>query len=404
MGEKNSNNNSMSLSKERKLARKKEIAQMKRNKVVGRIVTVCVIIAVLAGIGSLVGYTIYRNATKVTADSNYSKNLTEGGFIEGVTAKDYVNLCDYKNIEVPSSEVNYSDEDLAADIKEIVMNDADLSTETDAAIVDGDRVNVDYVGTIDGEEFEGGSTEGNGDDINIGSGSMIDDFEQQMIGHKIGDTFTVDVTFPEDYSNDETLAGKDASFEVTINGIYIAPEFDDAYVTEHLSDVASTADEYKDYLKLTKYKEKLNTWLTNYVVENSTITDYPSDYMDALKSIQKYTDQSMFQYLNSYYYQMLNYYPYNTFEDYVGMSEAKYDKSLSDSVKTIADRNLIYQAILENENLTVSEEEYKAYLETQGQTSEDYDSQVEQYGKGYVMQMMIRIKALDTLAQYITVK
>lgn len=94
-----------------------------------------------------------------------------------------------------------------------------LVTDTSVAVEDGDTVNIDYVGTIDGVEFSGGNTQGQGADLTIGSGTYIDDFEEQLIGHYIGETVEVDVTFPENYGNDD-LNGKDAVFEVTINGIY----------------------------------------------------------------------------------------------------------------------------------------------------------------------------------------
>lgn len=93
------------------------------------------------------------------------------------------------------------------------------STDTSLTIKDGDTVNIDYIGSIDGVEFEGGSTNGAGTDLTIGSGLYIDDFEEQLIGAHPGDSVDVNVTFPDDYQQ-EDLQGKDALFQVTINGIY----------------------------------------------------------------------------------------------------------------------------------------------------------------------------------------
>ena len=95
-----------------------------------------------------------------------------------------------------------------------------LSTDTSLKVQDGDTVNIDYVGTVDGVEFAGGNTNGSGTNLTIGSGSYIDDFEEQLIGAHPGDTVEVNVTFPEAYGNEE-LNGKDAVFEVVINGIYV---------------------------------------------------------------------------------------------------------------------------------------------------------------------------------------
>lgn len=97
--------------------------------------------------------------------------------------------------------------------------EAVLNTDSELEVADGDTVNIDYVGKIDDVEFDGGSTEGMGADLVIGSGSYIDDFEEQLIGAHPGDEVEVNVTFPEDYSS-EDVAGKDAVFEVTVNGIY----------------------------------------------------------------------------------------------------------------------------------------------------------------------------------------
>ncbi len=93
------------------------------------------------------------------------------------------------------------------------------NTDTSLVVADGDTVNIDYTGYVDDVPFDGGSTDGAGTSLTIGSGRYIDDFEEQLIGHHVGETVTVNVTFPEDYSSEE-LQGKDARFEVTINGIY----------------------------------------------------------------------------------------------------------------------------------------------------------------------------------------
>lgn len=92
-------------------------------------------------------------------------------------------------------------------------------TEADLTVADGDTVNIDYIGYVDGEEFAGGNTNGMGTDLVIGSNSYIDDFEEQLIGAHPGDQVEVRVTFPENY-HEESLAGKEALFLTTVNGIY----------------------------------------------------------------------------------------------------------------------------------------------------------------------------------------
>lgn len=93
------------------------------------------------------------------------------------------------------------------------------STDTSLTVKDGDTVNIDYVGKIDGTAFDGGSTNGQGTDLEIGSGSYIDDFKDQLVGAHPGDEVEVTVTFPDDYGAAD-LAGKEAVFDVTVNGIY----------------------------------------------------------------------------------------------------------------------------------------------------------------------------------------
>lgn len=97
---------------------------------------------------------------------------------------------------------------------------AGYSTDASLTVENGDTVNIDYVGSVDGVEFEGGSTQGQGTDLVIGSGSYIDDFEEQLIGAHPRDEVDVYATFPDPYNNNPDLSGKEALFEVTINGIY----------------------------------------------------------------------------------------------------------------------------------------------------------------------------------------
>ena len=101
----------------------------------------------------------------------------------------------------------------------IEAEETTYQTDPSLTVENGDTVNIDYVGSIDGVEFSGGNTQGMGTDLVIGSGLYIDDFEEQLIGAHPGDNVTVTVTFPEDYGK-EDLNGKEAVFKVTVNGIY----------------------------------------------------------------------------------------------------------------------------------------------------------------------------------------
>lgn len=389
---KQTENTSKLTSKDRKLIRKKEIQKMQRNAKISKIISILAVVIISIGLVSLIGYNVYRSITRIKPSSDYSANLTDDGKIEGLSGTSHLNLPNYSGITVPKSEVEFTDEEVEKEIKKLLQEKATLNEETDALIEDGDKVNVDYVGSIDGVEFEGGSTKGNGSDIVIGSGSLIDDFEEQLIGHGVGDTVSVEVTFPEDYSKAE-LAGKEAVFEVVINGIYVA-ELTDEYVKENLSEYASTAAEYREYLKESKYNDNLNTWLDKYLADNTTVVSYPETYINHLKSLQKFEDQSQYEYMKQLYASM-GYAGPATFEQYVDMSEAKYDASLDKVAQDIAKRTMLYQAIYEAEGLTISEDDYK---------SDDFDKRVEQYGKGFVMQQVIQSKVLEFVKEHITVE
>ncbi len=119
-----------------------------------------------------------------------------------------------------SSETDTRQESATATGSSIVSTEnGTYDSDSSLTVKDGDSLNIDYTGTIDGEEFEGGSTDGSGTVLVVGSHSYIDDFEEQLIGHHPQETVEVNVTFPEDYGV-EKLNGKDAVFQVTINGIY----------------------------------------------------------------------------------------------------------------------------------------------------------------------------------------
>ncbi len=399
-GKKQIDNSSMSLGQQRRLEKKREVERVKRNALLGKVISYSLIVLISAGLVGALGYSIYRNVTKIKASSDYSTYLTDDGLIKDVTANELVDLTDYKNITAPLSEIEYTDESVEKDIKSLLEEHKELSKETDAAIKDGDKVNIDYVGSVDGVEFSGGNTDGKGADLEIGSNSYVDDFETQLIGHKIGDKVTVNVTFPADYSSAD-LAGKDAVFEVVINGIYVTPEFTDAFVKENLSENASTAAEYKEYLKKTNYDKNLDTWLEKYLLENTTVKSYPAKYFNHLKSIKKYEDQMSVDYMNNLYSSM-GYNQTTTFEEYVGMSEAKYDAKLDDAIKDRAKKTLLYQAIYEKEGLSASKDDYAAYFDED--STGGYDAQVEQQGVGYVMQQIIDKKVLDYVKDLVTVK
>ena len=218
----------MSKSKAKREERRKQVQKAKRDARAARIVGTAVALVVGVAIVAAVGRQLYILAIRTTPGTEYSAGLTADGRIENADMKTALTLADYKNISVPEDEVAATQEEVEEEINSMLESYKELKTDADLTIADGDEVNIDYVGTVDGVEFEGGNSGGAGYDVTIGSGSLVDDFEQQLIGHKPGEELTVEVTFPEDYN--EEMAGKDASFAVTVNGINKTPELTDDFV------------------------------------------------------------------------------------------------------------------------------------------------------------------------------
>ena len=398
------NNASVSLSKQRKLERAQALKKQKKDAAFGKLIGILVSFVLIAGIIALFGAGIFRMITKVNPDSGYSAQLNADGTIYNVTASDYVTLCDYKNITIPYADIAYTDEQINKDIDTLLKNNAELSKDSSLVAKDGDKVNIDYVGTVDGVAFEGGNTQGKGSDVTIGSKSLIDDFEEQLIGHKAGDSFDVNVTFPDEYSNNPDLAGKDAVFSVVMNGVYVTPEFNDKFVLKNLSEYAATAEEYRTYLRESNEDSNLTAKVREYLVTNSEISKYPKDYLNQVKALKKFEDLSYYQSLNEYYTQMLGGPLYPTFTSYIGMTEAKYDRSLKETGQAIVKQNLILQAIAEKEGIKADEATYLAYMLEQGETEESFNTELTNYGKGYLMQSHIGLQVLDLVKVNVTIQ
>lgn len=155
-------------------------------------------------------------------------------------------LGDYKSIEVEKQEIEVSDEDVENEIKREQEKNAVMQPVEDRPAKNGDKVNIDYSGSVDGVKFDGGTAEAY--DLTLGSGQFIPGFEDQVEGHSIGEEFDINVKFPESYHS-EDLAGKDAVFAVKINSITEKelPEADDDFA----QDVSEfdTIDEYRDSIR-----------------------------------------------------------------------------------------------------------------------------------------------------------
>lgn len=301
---------------------------------------------------------------------DYSEGYDEKGFFEGVHALDYVTLLDYSNIELPDS-ILPSDETVQSQIDQTLSSYATTNqiTDSDRLIEDGDTVNIDYVGSVDGVEFDGGSTNGNGTTVTIGVTSYIDGFLDQLIGHAPGENFDINVTFPDPYSQNEDLSGKDAVFNITINYIEetVTPEFDDDFIAENFPDFES-ADAYRQDVYDKLYKQNLYNELFQYVVENSEISEVPDSVVDTVYN-ERY----------QYYSSIASMYGVNmdTFLSANGLDE----DSFREMCKTYAGNYLVLQAVMENEGWEMDADTAKESLDF---SDDDYEKAVGVYGEPYV--------------------
>ena len=363
----------VSKSKAKREERRKQVQKAKREARAARIAGIAVALIVGAAIVVVVGKQLYIMAIRTTPGTEYSAGLTADGKIENADMATALTLADYKNISVPEDEVAATQEEVEDEIESMLESYKELSTDADLVI--GDEVNIDYVGTVDGVEFDGGNSGGAGYDVVIGSGSLVDDFEQQLIGHKPGDELTVEVTFPEDYN--EEMAGKDASFAVTVNGIQKTPELTDEFVAENLADTeeVSTVAEYRTKVEEDFHKDHLQDYLSDYVVENSTVNTYPSKYLKATKSILKYGDTNM------------------GMED---EDEIAYEKELTERAKEQVKEAMVYQAIFEDAGLSFDIDAFFAEQTTE-ESKEYAESIKEMYGEGFIAQSEMRKMAIENL-------
>lgn len=288
-----------------------------------------------------------------------------GGSLMGCGNKeisnDYVKITQYKGLEVDKVEVTeVTDEDVESNIQSTLESYSTAEEVTDRAVENGDTATIDYTGKVDGEEFENGS--GTDYPLVIGSGSFINGFEEAIIGHEKGETFDIDVTFPEDY-NSEELAGKAAVFTIVLHKIEksIVPELNDEFVAS-VSEESTTVDEYKKEVKKTLQennektaKETLENSVREALMNNTEVTKYPDDKVsESIKSMR------------IQYEQMAGYYGVEWEEfltAYMGMTEEDFDEQLNETAKTSVKGQLALELIAEKEKLEPSEKEYQEKYE-----------------------------------------
>ena len=318
---------------------------------------------------------------------DYSSGIDANGYLENVRALDYVTLPDnYTALPIKKSDITPSAEDIQAQVDNLLAQYATTQEVTGRAAQSGDIVNINYAGTVDGVAFTGGTATGY--DLTLGSGSFIDGFEDQIIGHNVGDTFDVNVTFPDGYDdstdsegNTIVLSGKAAVFSVTLNSISesVTPELTDAWVDANFgtSNDLHTAEAVRTYFSDALYDSNLENAIMDSLLDNSKFSELPTQA----------TNYYICMFLN-YYSQLCSYYStdLNTFAQAQGYADADAMLAASDSTIThLAQQDLIYQAIAESQGITPSQENL------------DAASSNSSYGENFVTYSALQGTVLDWL-------
>ncbi len=268
-----------------------------------------------------------------------------------VAVKPEVKLGEYKGLKKEVEAVVVTDEDVEEELKKVANRNARKIDVTDRAAQMDDTVTIDYVGTIDGVEFDGGKSEDY--DLKLGSHSFIDTFEDQIVGHNIGDAFDVNVTFPEQYGAAE-LAGKAAVFAVTLKKITAneVPEINDDFAQE-VSEF-DTLDEYRQDLRkvLTDHKTKNAEEDAKNKLIDAAVAASEMDIPDAI--VQEQCDQMIQQFAQTLSYQGMD------INQYMKMSNTNLNQ-LREEVKPEAlkrlKENLTLDAIAKAEKIEVTDED-----------------------------------------------
>ncbi len=266
------------------------------------------------------------------------------------TASDCVTLGDYSSISLKTTNI---EKQYKSTLEDKLSSYVTYKQIKNRKVKTGDTVNIYYVGKVKGKAFDGGSctkkTNADGYNLTIGSGSFIDGFEDQLVGATPGTKVTVNVTFPDGYSSTD-LAGKKAVFTVDVNyiqGDKVYPDVTDDFVKTNFSTDYKSADDMTSQLRESAVEEL--AWEAVYA--KCKVTTYPDEKIKSMYN-QLYT--SITYYLTQQGYKLSDYLSAQntTSEDF--------KKQLTSTAKEDVGKQLVYDAIAEKEDITVSDKEYQA--------------------------------------------
>ena len=377
--------------KKRLLERKRREEALKkaeRNQAIGRVIGVVILVLIVAIIA---GALIFDSAKKAEKELNYSIGLDATGKIKGVKAEKYVELADFNALNMNKTDYYPTAEEEQTYIDAIVESYPDLSDKKNVTVKEKDTVSVDYVGRIDGKEYEGGSTNGMGVRVTLGTLTYPEEFENGIIGHKTGETFDVSVPFAADFENAD-LAGKTVVYTITLNGIYEKAEFNDEFVKKNFGNTVENAEDFLNKYRMSAAQDKFDEYVKEYAISESKVKSYPAGYLSKMKKFMKAKDYKQMETTNSTYQNLYGKDAYKDVLDMRKMDKKEYRQEILRSAKEQADENLIMQALFEKFNLTVSDEDIKEVTSSFGFNEDEYDQAVERFGEPYLYeQAMIKV-------------
>lgn len=327
-----------------------------------------------------------------------SCSILAAGCAGNQAANEYVTVGGYKGIEIDkvADQEEVADEDVEDYIDSIRYQQKEEVA--DRPVEEGDIANIDFVGKMNGEEFDGGA--GEGYDLTIGSGEFIDGFEDSIIGHSTGETFDWNGQFPDPYTGNPDYSGKDVTFTITVNSISALPELSDEFV-QKVSEESKTVEEYKKEVRgileesmEDNYRANLKSAAWDAVIEKAEVEKYPEDELKSMKeeTIQYYKDQAEA-------YGM-------TYEEFVvqqtGYEIEEFEEKIGEAAEQTLKAKYTAYAIADKENLTPSddeyEDEYKKLAEYYG--FEDVDSLKEAVEEDQLKDMVVEDLVMEWLADH----
>ncbi|EOD4396856.1 trigger factor [Staphylococcus aureus] len=308
------------------------------------------------------GEAIDETDIKPVAQPEVSVTQIEKGkdfiFEATVTVEPEVKLGDYKGLEIEKQETELSDDELQEAIDHSLGHLAEMVVKEDGVVENGDTVNIDFSGSVDGEEFEGG--QGEGYDLEIGSGSFIPGFEEQLEGMKVDEEKDVVVTFPEEYHAEE-LAGKEATFKTKVNEIKFkeVPELTDEIANE-LDAEANTVDEYKENLRK-RLAEQKATDAENVEKEEAITKATDNTTIDIPEAmVNTELDRMVSEFAQRIQQQGLD---LQTYFQISGQDETQLREQMKDDAEQRVKTNLTLTAIAEAEKIEATDEDIDKELE-----------------------------------------